>query len=138
MMSRQTIYTIKFIAVVLGIPTIVYIFVTTPLATMALGVVGAVASTLILIGIIAIVLMARHYANQHADSVAIQQIVAEINYNGKICIILMAIILGCCIAMTLGAIESVGYWLSSRLITAIDPSMSINCSFLEIIFTADA
>ena len=109
MMSRQTIYTIKFIAVVLGIPTIVYIVATIPLATMVLGIVGAVASTLILIGIIAIVLMARHYANQHADSVAIQQIVAEINYNGKICIILMAIILGCCIAMTLGAIESVGY-----------------------------
>ena len=108
-MSRQAIYTIKFVAVVLGIPASVYIVATIPLATMALGVVGAVASTLILIGIIAIVLMARHYANQHADSVAIQQIVAEINYNGKICIILMAIILGCCIAMTLGAIESVGY-----------------------------
>lgn len=108
-MSKQTIYTIKFVAVVLGIPTIVYIFVATPLATMVLGIVGTVASTLALIGIIAIVLMARHYANQHADSVVIQQIVAEINYNGKICIILMAIILGCCIAMTLGAIESVGY-----------------------------
>ena len=138
MMSRQTIYATKFVAVVLGIPASVYIVATIPLATMVLGIVGAVASTLILIGIIAIVLMARHYANQHADSVAIQQIVAEINYNGKICIILMAMLLGCFIAMTLGAIESVGYWLSSRLITAIDPSMSINCSFLEIIFAADA
>lgn len=105
-MSRQAI---KFVAMVLGIPASVYIVVTMPLIAMALGIVGAVASTLMLIGIIAIVLMARHYANQHADSVAIQQIVAEINYNGKICIILMAIILGCCIAMTLGAIESVGY-----------------------------
>lgn len=109
MMSRQTIYATKFVAVVLGIPTIVYIFVTTPLATMVLGIVGAVASTLVLIGIITIVLMARHYANQRADSVAIRQIVAEINYNGKICIILMAMLLGCFIAMTLGAIESVGY-----------------------------
>lgn len=109
MMSRQTIYAIKFVAVVLGIPASVYIVTTMLLATMALGIVGIVASTLILIGIIAIVLMARHYANQHADSVTIQQIVAEINYNGKICIILMAITLGCFIAMTLGAIESVGY-----------------------------
>lgn len=109
MMSRQTIYATKFVAVVLGIPASVYIVATIPLATMVLGIVGAVASTLILIGIIAIVLMARHYANQHADSVAIQQIVAEINYNGKICIILMAMLLGCFIAMTLGAIESVGY-----------------------------
>lgn len=109
MMSKQAIYTIKFVAVVLGIPVIVYIVVTIPLATMVLGTVGAVASTLILIGIIAIVLMARHYANQHADSVAIRQIVAEINYNGKICIILMAMLFGCFIAMTLGAIELVGY-----------------------------
>lgn len=109
MMSRQTVYTIKFVAVVLGIPTIVYIFVTTPLATMALGIVGAVASTLISIGIIAIVLMARHYANQHADSVVIQQIVAEINYNGKICIILMAMLLGCFAIITPIAIKLVGY-----------------------------
>ena len=108
-MNNSTAHIIKFVAVVLGIPTIVYIFVTTPLATMVLGIVGAVASTLILIGITAIVLMARHYANQHADSVVIQQIAAEINYNGKICIILMAMLLGCFIAMTLGAIESVGY-----------------------------
>lgn len=109
MMSRQTIHGIEFIAVVLGIPASIYIVVTIPPATMVLGTVGAVASTLILIGIIAIVLMARHYAYQHADSVAIRQIVAEINYNGKICIILMAILLGCFIAMTLGAIELVGY-----------------------------
>lgn len=108
-MNNSATQIIKFVAVVLGIPTIVYIFVTTPLATMVLGTVGAVASTLMLIGIIAIVLMARHYANKHADSVVIQQIVAEINYNGKICIILTAMLLGCFIAMTLGAIESVGY-----------------------------
>lgn len=108
-MSRQAIYAIKFVAAVLGIPASVYIVVTMPLIAMALGIVGAVASTLMLIGITAIVLMARHYANQHADSVVIQQIVAEINYNGKICIILMAMLLGCFIAMTLGAIESVGY-----------------------------
>ena len=107
MMSRQTVYTIKFVAVVLGIPTIVYIFVTTPLATMALGIVGAVASTLISIGVIAIVLMARHYANQHADSVTIQQIVAEINYNGKICIILMAMLLGCFAIITPIAIKAI-------------------------------
>lgn len=109
MMSRQTIYAIEFVAVVLGIPASIYIAVTMPLIAMALGIVGAVASTLILIGIIAIVLMARHYANQHTDSVAIQQIVAEINYNGKICIILMAMILGCFAIMTSIAIKLVGY-----------------------------
>lgn len=108
-MNNSATQIIKFVAVVLGIPTIVYIFVTTPLATMVLGIVGAVASTLVLIGIIAIVLMARHYANQRADSVAIRQIVAEINYNGKICIILMAMLLGCFIVMTPIAIKLVGY-----------------------------